>query len=210
MKNSILSFLILFFSAVLIGQDDPSEFGMATGGNSALGGLSVGDQAPDIRADIGNTPFVLSEALEDGKVLLVFYRGYWCGVCNRHLSAFEKELGLLTERGIRVVAVSPEKMDYVNRTIEQTGMSVDVISDSDGKIMKDYKVFYEVTDAYNSRLNKYIGGDLAEVNGQDQAALPVPATYLIGQNQKVEFVHYDINYRNRASVQDILKALDQE
>lgn len=190
-------------------QEDPAAFGITVNEMAVLGGLEVGDAAPEITANIRNEPFLLSQALKKGKVLLVFYRGYWCGVCNRHLEEFEEDLSKLTDRGIQVIAVSPEETMHVDKTMAQTGTSIPVISDFDGKIMKDYKVFYEVADDYIAKLNKYIQKDLAEVNGQEKAALPVPATYLINQNQKVEFVHYDINYRNRANVQDVLNALEK-
>ncbi len=207
MRSFTLLCYSMIFTFVLNGQQGPAKFGIDLNDNAVLGGLSVGDTAPEIKASIGEQSFILSEALKDHEVLIIFYRGYWCGVCNKYLSEFEEDLVQLTERGIRVIAITPEQHEYVDVMRERTGLSVDVISDADGQIMRDYKVFYEVTSDINERLNEYIGGDLAAINGQDRAALPVPATYLIGKNRKVRFAHYDVNYRNRATVEDVLSVI---
>ena len=42
-------------------------------------GLKVGDKAPDFTVvDQNGKEVSLSEALEEGKVILTFYRGAWC------------------------------------------------------------------------------------------------------------------------------------
>ena len=50
--------------------------------------------------------------------------------------------------------------------------------------------------------------DLA--NGDDTNTLPVTATYIIGKDKKISFVHFDTNYKyaHRASVKSILKYLE--
>ena len=119
------------------------------------------------------------------------------------------EMEALQERGIRVIAVSPESHDYIKKTIDQSDLNFPVISDTDGQIMRDYKVFYTVTNEYQERIQSYLKVDLADVNLQEDAALPVPATYLIGKDRRIKYAHYDPNYRNRASVDDIMTTLDQ-
>jgi len=54
---------------------------------------------------------------------------------------------------------------------------------------------------------KNYGIDLVKSNGNDSEMLPVPATYVIGKDGKIKFVHFDKDYRNRPRVADILKAL---
>ena len=58
------------------------------------------------------TATTLSAAAGDGMSVLVFYRGAWCPYCNIALSAYQEQLlPQLTERGIRLVAISPQKPD---------------------------------------------------------------------------------------------------
>ena len=38
--------------------------------------------------------------------------------------------------------------------------------------------------------------------------LPVPATYIVAPSGKVTYAFVDVDYKNRASPEDLLKALD--
>ena len=208
-----ISLFLLFFLGIVstsVGQVEYHDLGMEINEYASLGGLQVGEEAPEIKASLSCGESVnLSEAVKKGDVLLVFYRGYWCPVCNRHLSEMTTEMKALQDRGIRVVAVSPESHEYIKKTIEQSNIDFPVISDTDGQIMRDYNVFYTVTNEYQERIQSYLKVDLADVNVQEDAALPVPATYLIGKDRRIKYAHYDPNYRNRASVEDIIATLDQ-
>ena len=70
--------------------------------------------------------------------------------------------------------------------------------------MKDWKVAYSLTDDMKIKYKGY-GLDLEKQQGDWM--LPVPATYVIGQNGKVEFVHFDENYQQRADIKNILMSL---
>ncbi len=71
--------------------------------------------------------------------------------------------------------------------------------------MKKYKVGFEVTDNYQRKIKTFLFADIVATNGTEDAWLPVPATYLIQPDMTVGYVHFDPNYKKRASVQDILK-----
>lgn len=172
-------------------------------------GLKLGDKAPKFKGldQNGNTQD-LDALLEKGKVLLVFYRGQWCPLCAKHLSAFEDDLYKLKEKNITAIAVTPEKMENAKLMVEKSNLTVPVIQDPDHSIMKDYKVMFDVTDDYIAKVQEYLSVDLAEAHGDDKAVLPVPASYLIGQDGTIEFVHFDPNYKNRASVEMVLEGIN--
>ena len=182
--------------------------GMAESKENKLGGLQVGATAPNI---IGTTsdgnPFNLHEAIKSGPVAVVFYRGFWCGICTKHLDALQSEMAELSERGLRVYAVTPETDEYIGKTKEKTKSSIPFIHDDAHKIMDDYKVTYKVTDDYASRVEGGAKVGLAESQGGENAFLPVPATYMIGTDAKIFYAHYDHNYGNRATATDMLAAL---
>jgi len=187
---------------------DLAEFGIAISANNHLGGLKVGDTAPEFSGkDQNGNAISLSEKLKQGPVVLFFYRGYWCPVCNRYLSKFQEEMSALTAKGASVIAVTPETIENANKTIEKTGLSVPVISDSDLSIMKSYKVAFHVTEDYQGKIRQYLKADIAETNGSDEANLPVPATYIIEKNGKISYAYYNPNYKERASVAEIAQHL---
>jgi len=64
-----------------------------------------------------------------------------------------------------------------------------------------------VTDAYQKKIRDKLNTDIAENNGNKEAKLPVPATYVIGKDGVIKYVQFDLNYKNRASVEGILEHL---
>ena len=187
---------------------DWSKFGIADDPANQLGGLKVGDLAPDFTAkDQNGHPISLTEKLKSGPVVLVFYRGYWCGYCNQQLEELENELTHLKTKGVNVIAISPESKEYAKQMIEKTKTSIAVISDTDKSVMQNYKVAFQVTDAYQNKVKQYVKKDLNEMSGYSQATLPVPATYVINTDQKITYSFYNPDYSKRASIKDILKVL---
>jgi len=55
--------------------------------------LTEGAQAPDFTLpDAFGNPVTLSHLLEQGPVILTFYRGEWCPYCNLELRAYQQAL----------------------------------------------------------------------------------------------------------------------
>lgn len=50
------------------------------------------------------------------------------------------------------------------------------------------------------------GKYLPEINGDDSRELPVPATYVVGQNRRVAAVGLDVDYRSRPAPETISAA----
>ena len=73
--------------------------------------------------------------------------------------------------------------------------------------MKQYGVSFNASSTYLEKYKGWMGQDLAEVNDQENPTLPVPATYIISKEGKIKWVQYDPNYKNRATVDEILNAL---
>ena len=78
-------------------------------------GLKVGQTAPVFKAlDADSNLFSIEEALINGPVVLIFYRGFWCPVCNEHLGSIQDSLAMIEKTGAKVIAVSPEKPIYLD------------------------------------------------------------------------------------------------
>lgn len=170
-------------------------------------GLKLGDKAPNIHASdqFGET-FDLAKQLENGPVVLLFYRGHWCKYCNRQLEALSDSLQFIINKGATIITITPEVMEFVDETSKQYKNSFRIISDTEMKIMQAYKVNFEVK---KSTITKYkFGGiNLDTYNGSNGNNLPVPATYIINQEGIIDFVYFDANYKKRVSVNTILMNL---
>ncbi len=171
-------------------------------------GLEVGATVTDFDAvdQDGNT-FSLKNTLAEKNVVVIFYRGQWCPICNRHLSNLQDSLSYLEDRGVKVVAISPEKQQNLKKTQEKTGASFTLLYDEDYKISQQFDVLFRPDEktihAYNERLD----ANLAEAHSDQSQRLPVPATFIINQEGKVVWRHFDRDYKERASVAQIIDNL---
>lgn len=53
------------------------------------------------------------------------------------------------------------------------------------------------------------GNDLPVHNGNGRWVLPLPATYVIGRDGRIVFVHIEADYRERAEPTDVLMQLER-
>ena len=186
---------MLFLSTILLAQEKPE-------------GLFINSKAPDFRAnDQYGNEIRLKDILRDSLVVLVFYRGQWCPYCNRQLKKLEDSLQLIKEKGARLIAVTPEKPEFISKTIEKTKASYPLLYDKEMKIMKAYAVAFEVDDRTVSRY-KNADIDLATANGQkDKIYLPIPAIYIISKEGSILYRYFNEDYKKRPTVQEIINNL---
>ena len=170
-------------------------------------GLFINSKAPDFKAKDQNGKEVrLKDLLKEGKVVLVFYRGNWCPFCNRLLKKLEDSLQFIKDKGATIIAVTPEKPENVSKTIEKTNAEYSILYDENLKIMKSYEVDFEVQENTITRYRNS-GIDLEKTNGKDWKFLPVPAVYVIDKESNITYRFFNIDYKKRPNVQDILKNL---
>jgi len=167
--------------------------------------LKVGELAPKIvGVDQFNSKIDSDIILKEKKILLVFYRGNWCPYCKKHLASLQENLEKLKDKGIFVIVVTPEKVDKINETTETFNTTFSIVHDSNNKIMKDYKVDFEVNKENVPSYFEFTLKRVQEYNENENNVLPVPATYLIDKNNKISYVHYDIDYKKRSDFTEIL------
>lgn len=170
-------------------------------------GLNINDNAPDFNAmDQKNENIHLAKLLKKGNVVLVFYRGQWCPYCNKELKQLEDSIGLIQAKGATVLAITPELPENISKTIEKTKASYPILYDKKLSIMNAYKVAFKVDDKTVEKYKGY-GIDFLKVNGDNGANLPVPAVYIVNKNGKIIYRFFDVDYKKRSSIKDILDHL---
>jgi peroxiredoxin len=187
---------------------DYNKFGIETINSQVPEGLKPGDNAPAFSGYDQTGKFTESKKiLEKGPMVLFFYRGNWCPVCNRYLQNYQDSLAIIADQGFSLVAITPESIEYVETTVKMHNLSFTVIYDCMEKIMADYKVMFSVTDEYQKKLMSTSSTDLKKVNGHPEAHLPVPAAYIINRQGIIVASWFDPDYRKRASVKWMLQNL---
>jgi len=170
-------------------------------------GLFIDSRAPDFKMkDQFGQEIRLKELLKKGKLVLLFYRGNWSPDCNRELQRFQDSFQLIKDKGAALIAVTPEKPENISKTIEKTTASFPILFDDELKIMKSYDVALEVPENTISRYRSS-GIDLQKINGKDWKYLPVPAVYIIDKEATVTYRFFDMDYKKRPAVLEILKNL---
>lgn len=170
-------------------------------------GLKVGDKAPDFTIkNAAGVTFNLNENLQNGPLVIVFYRGQWCPYCNRQLSSLNDSLQLIKDKGAQVVAISPETQENIGKTVSKTKAVFPVLHDEGMAVMKRYKVNFEVDEKTVKKYKGY-GIDFDVTNGENGANLPVPATYIVGKDGFIKYVFFNTDYTKRPSVNELLDTL---
>jgi peroxiredoxin len=194
MRKIITSLLLIVIFSISHAQEAPE-------------GLFINSKAPDFKAtDQNGKEIRLKDLLKRGKVVLVFYRGYWCPFCNRELQRLEDSLQLIKDKGATVVAVTPEKPENVSQTIEKTKAEYSILYDEGLKIMKAYEVEFVVPENTVTRYRN-TGIDLQKINGKDWNYLPVPAVYIIDKESTITYRFFNMDYKKRPTIQEILRNL---
>lgn len=175
--------------------------------------ITIGSTAPDFTLpNADGEEKTLSELLQNGPVILSFYRGGWCPYCNDQLYAYQQILPEFEELGAQLVAISPEKPESAQDTMSKNYVTFEILSDEANKVARNYDLIWTVPEdkreGFSTWLKDETGQTLAEFNGIDNYELPIPATFVIAQDGTVVYVFKEEDYKLRAKNEDIIKALE--
>jgi peroxiredoxin len=168
----------------------------------------VGERAPDftLSDQLGREVSLASE-LEHGPVVLILYRGEWCPYCNMMLRTYGLRAGDFSERGARLVAVSPQTPDNSLTMAEKHRLEFPVLSDEGGGVIGTYGLKYEV-EGQSRELHVAAGNDVARFNGEGGWILPAPAVFVIDRQGIVRLASVNGDYTQRVEPDEALAALD--
>jgi len=174
----------------------------------ATPGIAIGEPAPRFEAsDVLGNVIRLDDALDQGPVVLTFYRGDWCPICNLELRALRDILPALESLGASVIAISPQGPDHGAPLVDSLDIGFDVCSDLDQSIAAAYGLRFELTDELKAVYESF-EMPLTGQNADGTWNLPVPATYVIDRDGIVRARHVDPDYRTRMEPAAILAAVE--
>ncbi|MBI4870056.1 MAG: AhpC/TSA family protein [Candidatus Riflebacteria bacterium] len=169
--------------------------------------LKPGARAPDFTLPNSEGKSVqLRELLARGPVVLVFYRGHWCPYCNAQLAALQEALPRLREAGASLVAISPEKPDYVKESVQTMKLEFEVLSDAGNRVARSFGLAFRVPPKLEE-LYRGFGLTLEKFNADGKWELPVPGTFVLDRQGLVALASVDPDYTRRLEPEAILAAL---
>ena len=150
----------------------------------------------------------LEQLVADGPAVLVFFRFAGCPACNIAIPYYERNLQpALHERGVPLVAVSPQVPQRLVEIKTRHGLTLQVASDQDNALAERFGILYQFDEASRqAALAK--GPGIGEVTGTGTWELPQPAVVVIGQDQRVHFAEVSPDWLVRSEAQAIIDAVD--
>ncbi len=169
--------------------------------------LRVGDTMPDFELpNQHGESRRLSHYLAESPVVLNVYRGGWCPYCNMEMKALHDVLPEIEARGARLIGLTPETPDKAMTTAENNGIDIDILSDEANRVARQMGLVFELPQALRPIYQK-IGIDIPAYNGDDSFMLPVPATYIIGQDGVILYDFVNADYTLRLEPSEIVAIL---
>ena len=166
----------------------------------------VGDVMPPFFLPDQNGRIVgLEELVSRGPVAVTFHRGHWCPYCRISINALIRAHDQIASEGGQVVAVMPDRQQFVSDLKAISRAPFLVLTDMDN----GYAMSLNLAIWVGEELRKIISErhDIPKYQGNDSWILPIPATFVIGANGRIKARFVDPDYRKRMSIEDMLAAM---
>ncbi len=159
--------------------------------------LRAGMQAPDFTLlDARGTAVKLSHLLEQGPVVMTFYRGAWCPYCHLTLRAYQQALPQLQAGGATLVAISPQTPHHSRALAEKQELTFALLSDTGNQVARQFGLVFTIDEAVRGAY-KQVGADLPAFNGKDSWDLPMAGTFLVDQSGTLRLAFVDPDFTRR-------------
>ena len=169
--------------------------------------LQCGDIAPDFSLiSTDNEEINLYQLLETQPVIISFFRGSWCPFCVKELEHFQNNLELM-QKNAHFIAISPQKSSISAQLKKEKSMSITILTDTKNNIANKFGLVFKLPEKVRE-LYKSLGANLLDFNDDDSYTLPIPATYLIGQDKKIHFAYVNANYMERADISELINVIN--
>lgn len=167
----------------------------------------IGEPMPDFVLPDDNGHLVsLGQLLKSGQVVIAFHRGHWCPYCRINadaLAAIETEV---KTAGGQLVVIMPETQKFTRKLKADAGATYPILTDMDNGYALEVHLAIMINDVKRKAMT-LAGWDIAPYQGNANWILPIPGTFVVGQNGLVKGRFVDPDYRKRMDIEDLLAAL---
>jgi peroxiredoxin len=166
-----------------------------------------GDTAADFTlSDEHGRPVRLYAMLEQGPVVLVFYRGGWCPFCTISLRALQRVLPMLRAHRAQAIGISPELPVHARATVERNGLGFPLLHDADNRVADEWHLVHELHPELRP-LYERLGHAVPDMNGTHDWKLPLPAGFVIAPDRRIVLARIDPRLYVRMEPADAVAAV---
>ena len=194
----LLTSLVILLLTALISANHAQEITEPL----VYGGLSISEAAPPVNGtSLRGKSISWVEKLEQGPVVVIFFRGTWCPYCSRYLNQIDNKL---KEENLNasVIALAPQYPEFSREDVKDEEYTFDVIYDEGLFYMKAYKAVSKT-----SSMQDYAKKKPEWLKQHESTTLPVPATFIINQQGIITARHFDEDYKERMEIDQLVSEL---
>jgi peroxiredoxin len=148
----------------------------------------------------------LDKLLSKGPVAVTFHRGHWCPYCRLNTNALAQVQKEVAHEGSQIVAIMPDRQQFAEEFKNDSNARFPILTDIDnGYALSLNLVFWVGTEM--ERMISAAGWDIPNYQGNTSWMLPIPATFVVGQDERVKARFVDPDYRKRMAVENMVAAL---
>jgi peroxiredoxin len=173
----------------------------------ASGALKAGDAIPEFMLANADGDLVASaDLLAKGPLIMSFYRGRWCPYCSTELEALGEAWPVISAAGATLAAVTAECGGGALAARRDKSLPFEILCDVDNGLALQFGLVFrlpnEVRDFYKS-----IGIDFPGQYGNESHFLPIPGTFVIGQDGIIQHAYVNPEFRERMEPDAIVEAV---
>ena len=159
--------------------------------------------------DVAGQPTTLAEARSGKPAVIVFYRGGWCPYCSIALRAYQAQLvPALAERGISLIAISPQTPDGSLSTKEAKELTFAVLSDPGNQLARQLGILTAPSDGARAA-QLQLGLDLTQANADGTTGLPMPTVIIAGADGTIRWIDVHPDYTTGTEAGQVLQAVTE-
>jgi peroxiredoxin len=170
--------------------------------------LPVGAMAPEFElSNFNGKPISLADMLSFGPLVVKFFRGRWCPYCATELEAWRDLHPRLRERGALLVAISPQTVRQNDFMAGQHELPFPVLSDPGCTVAEQFGLLWTLPETLRAYYRS-IFVTIPFINGDQSWRLPVPATFVVGQDSRILFAEAHADFRVRPEPEEVLAVVN--
>jgi peroxiredoxin len=112
------------------------------------------------------------------------------------LEALEQAHSEINSLGASLLMISPQTEEHSRTFVKIKKLSMEILSDPDNQTAEKYGLVFTVPEDLKQVYLKF-GTDLLKYNGDDSWRLPMPARYIIDQDQVIRYAEVNPDYTIR-------------
>jgi peroxiredoxin len=148
----------------------------------------------------------LNKLLNRGPAIVTFHRGHWCPWCRISINTLARAQSRIEGKGASLVAIVPDREQYAAEMKTDSQAKFPILSDID----HGYAMSLNLAIWVGQEMEEFIaarGHALPKYQGNESWMLPIPATFVVGQDGRIIARFVDPDYRNRMAIEDLMAAL---